>query len=85
MKALVLALMFVATAAQADYPGCSNSIKPGVSTKTFVVNCMKFDAIAVKKPDYYRQTVTKYSTLETVGFGKTTFYFRNGILDSYVK
>jgi hypothetical protein len=62
--------------------GCSNKFQVGTSTKQFVVDCMKVDAIAVRTPDRRRVITTNYGTREIIGFGATTFYFQNNVLDA---
>jgi len=65
----------------AHVKGCSNQFQVGTSTRQFVVECMKIDAIAVRSPDRRHVITTTYGTREILGFGATTFYFRNGVLD----
>ena len=84
MKALLIAasiLSVSATANATEQKGCSNFFKVGQSTKTFVVDCMKVDGIAIRTPESVRTHRSKYSLTEIYVYGRTTFYFKDGILD----
>jgi hypothetical protein len=61
--------------------GCSNKFQVGVSTKQFVVKCMKIDGIAVRNPERIRTYQSRNGLNETYVYGKTTFFFKDGILD----
>ena len=64
-----------------EQKGCSNFFKVGQSTKLFVMDCMKVDGIAVRLPESKRSYHSKNGLTEVYAYGKTTFYFRDGILD----
>lgn len=61
--------------------GCSNYFEVGKSTKGFVIECMKIDGINVRHPESVRTHRSKYSFTEIYVYGRTTFYFKDGILD----
>jgi len=65
--------------------GCSNKFQVGSSTKQFVVDCMKVDAIAVRTPNKQRSIVDRNGKREIIEFGQTIFYFQNGILDGIIQ
>ena len=60
--------------------GCSNRFQVGNTTRQFVVECMKVDAIAVRTPDHRRVITGQNGVREILKFGATTFYFDNGVL-----
>lgn len=68
----------------AHLKGCSNRFQIGSTTKQFVIDCMKVDAIAVRSPDYRRSITDRYGVYDIIGFGQTRFYFQNGILSEIV-
>ena len=65
----------------AHIKGCSNKFQVGVSTKKFVVDCMKIDGINVRAPERIRTYQTRNGLSETYVYGRTTFFFRDGVLD----
>ncbi len=83
MKALLIAtiLALSATANAKEQKGCSNFFEVGRSTKTFVVECMKVDGLAVRTPESVRTHRSKYALTEIYVYGRTTFYFKDGVLD----
>ena len=61
--------------------GCSNFFRVGQSAKTFVIECMKVDGLAVRVPESKRSYYSSSGLTEVYVYGKTTFYFKDGILD----
>lgn len=81
MKYLIIAVLVVAGSAQAqEQQGCSRFFQVGSSTKTFVVECMRVDGIAVRRPERVVTYQNRFGLSERYYYGRSIFHFTNGIL-----